>query len=233
MISNNTVVKGIAIMEPRICTRNEFSKRYWKYYLLLEKEFLNIEQYLAIDEVNFSAFSIEYIKQYQTICSEIDVISKSFCKVIDSRFNGKSIPMYCKCILDNNTDFTNRVIRLKNRNITMTPWKDWSYSMVLQQDGRTKPTSNNPDWWQKYNKVKHTRTTINSSTGLPYYKLANQNNVLSALAGLFQLELYYYRLLHQTYFSNEPDMPDSPSALFEIENWGNVWTVIGEGIAIR
>ena len=68
-------------MEPTMISRDEFLRRYWDYYLLLEKDFLDTERYLSIDAVNFNAFSNEYIKQYQTICSEIDVIAKSFCKI--------------------------------------------------------------------------------------------------------------------------------------------------------
>lgn len=61
---------------------------------------------------------------------------------------------------------------------------------------------------------------------LPYYKLANQKNVLHSLAALFQLELYYFRTLQQTYFPTDTDMPDSPSKLFTIEDWGNSWVVL-------
>ena len=220
-------------MESRINTRDEFLQRYWNYYLLLEKDFLDIEQYLTIDEVNFNSFSNEYIKQYQTICSEIDVISKSYCREMENRFNGNRINTYCKCIIDNNADFPNRVIEVNNRNLKITPWKDWDYSEETQSNGRIKILANNPDWWQKYNKIKHNRTTINNETGLPYYKLANQKNVLNALAALFQLEMYYYRLLRQNHFIIEPDMPYPLSQIFVIENWGNHWRMITADMAVE
>ena len=220
-------------MESRIIVRDEFLQRYWNYYLLLEKDFLDIEQYLTIDEVNFCAFSNEYIKQYQAICSEIDVISKSYCREIANRFNGSNINTYCKCIIDNNTDFSNRVIKLNNKNFKITPWKDWTYTEETQQNGNVKISANNPDWWQKYNKIKYCRTTINNETRLPYYKLANQKNVLNALAALFQLEMYYYRLLRQNHFTTEPDMPYPLSQIFQIENWGNRWQMIGADFAIE
>ena len=66
--------------------------------MILEKDFLATERYLTIDPLNFGAFSNEYIKQYQAICSEIDVIAKSYCKELESSFNGKSINAYCRCI---------------------------------------------------------------------------------------------------------------------------------------
>lgn len=213
-------------METRIVTRNEFIQRYWKYYLMLETNFLDTEQYLAIDEINFQAFSNEFIKQYQTICSEIDVIAKSYCIELDCNFRGNQINAYCKCITDNNTDFINRKVKVRDRDIEVFPWKDWTYTTKMQNNVNTRIVSNNPDWWQKYNKIKHNRTTINNETHLPYYKLANQKNVLNSLAALFQLELYYFRKIQQTHFATDADMPGPQSKLFEIENWGNSWVVL-------
>ena len=219
-------------METRINTRIEFIQRYWKYYLLLEQDFLSVERYLTIDNLNFGAFSNEYIKQYQAICSEIDVIAKSYCREIERPFSGSTINAYCKCIVDNKPDFASRVIKLTERTIQVVPWQGWTYTTKIE-NGRTKIEAANPDWWQKYNKIKHSRTTINNETGLPYYKLASQKNVLYSLAALFQLEMYYYRLLHNTNFPSEPDMPSPPSNLFEIENWGNSWITGGANIAFH
>lgn len=208
-------------------------QRYWKYYLMLEDNFLNTEQYLAVDEINYSAFSNEYIKQYQTICSEIDVIAKSFCKELDNSFRGNTINAYCKCLTDNNPDFSNRKVKLKDSSIELFPWKDWTYTTEIQANRPAKIVSNNPEWWQKYNKIKHNRTTTNNETGLPYYKLANQKNVLHSLAALFQIELYYFRRLQQTHFATDADMPGPPSKLFEIENWGNTWIVLESDLRLQ
>lgn len=220
-------------MEIRITTRNEFIQRYWKYYLMLEQNFLDVEQYLAIDELNYIAFSNEYIKQYQTICSEIDVIAKSYCIELDGGFRGATINSYCKCITDNNVDFISRKINVRERNISLFPWKNWTYTTQTQSNGIGKISSNNPDWWTKYNKIKHSRTTIDGETQLPYYKLANQKNVIESLSALFQLELYYFRKLQQTYFSTDADMPGPPSKLFEIENWGNNWVVLDGDLRLQ
>ena len=211
--------------EPNITTRNEFNQRCWTYFRILEDDFLQTERYLAIDALNATAYSNEYIKQYQAICSEIDVIAKSFCKATERSFKGGSINAYCKCIMDNYADFSSRIVKVKNRSLILTPWDGWTYS-TKQKDGKTIIDATNPEWWQTYNKVKHSRTTVNTPSGLSYYKLANQKNVLTALAALFQLELYYFRKLQQIYFPTEADMPSSPSKLFEIESWGNTWVVL-------
>lgn len=213
-------------METRINTRIEFIQRYWKYYLLLEQDFLSVERYLTIDNLNFGAFSNEYIKQYQAICSEIDVIAKSYCRELDKSFKGEGIQYYCKCIIDKEPDFSTRNIRLNDRNLTLSPWKDWNYQ-VEQKDGKSLIVANSPKWWQIYNKIKHNRTTINNETKRPYFKLANQENVINSLAALFQLEMYYFRLVQQEHFPTESDIPTPPSALFVIDDWGNSWIAPG------
>lgn len=200
---------------------------------MMEQNFLDVEQYLAIDKLNYQAFSNEYIKQYQTICSEIDVIAKSYCTELNGGFHGDTIGSYCRCITDNNVDFINRKINVRERDISLSPWKDWTYITVTQSNGTVKINSNNPDWWTKYNKIKHNRTTINGETQLPYYKLANQKNVINSLSALFQLELYYFRKLQQTHFSTDADMPGPPSKLFEIEDWGNAWVVLDGDLRLQ
>lgn len=222
-----------AVMEERIEVRNEFLQKYWSYYLMLEKNFIEIEQYLTIDELNFNAFSNEYIKQYQTICSEIDVIVKAYCKEIDNHFKGCRINDYCQCIIAKESDFSHRKVKLVNKGIEIIPWENWTYSIETQEDGKEKTIFKNPDWWIKYNKIKHNRTTIDKKTGYPYYKLANQKNVLYSLAALFQLEMYYYRLLWKNYFQSSPDMPYPLSELFEIENWGNRWMMLGNNLGFE
>ena len=62
--------------------------------MVLEKDFLKTERYVSfelgdnylydgishMDIGNSKVFSNEYIKQYQAICSEVDVILKSICR---------------------------------------------------------------------------------------------------------------------------------------------------------
>ena len=56
--------------------------------------------------------------------------------------------------------------------IELTPWKRWE-------------NQENPDWWKRYNNVKHERNAN--------FKDANLENTLNAVAGLFCLVLYYYQ----------------------------------------
>ena len=63
-------------MLPALSNKTDFYKHYWNYYLSIERSFLATEPYIAINQKNFNAFSVEFIKLYQIICSEVDVTAK-------------------------------------------------------------------------------------------------------------------------------------------------------------
>ena len=52
----------------------EFVKSFWSYYLELERQFLETKRYVEFSENNSKAYSVEYLKLYQAICSEIDTV---------------------------------------------------------------------------------------------------------------------------------------------------------------
>ena len=63
-----------------------FIKNYWKYFRELEGEFLQTRKYVEFCEENNATFSIEYLKLYQAVCSEIDVVGKAMAKVANDSF---------------------------------------------------------------------------------------------------------------------------------------------------
>lgn len=81
-----------------------------------------------------------------------------------------------------------------------------------------KKNTASPSWWNDYNGVKHNR--IGRVDGMYYYKKANQNNVLYALAALFQVEMYFYNLLADNE-NLERKTPLPKSKLFSIPRWTN------------
>lgn len=106
-------------------TINEFKNEYWNYYLTLETDFLAAERYVAIDENNFATYSVEYIKQYQSICSEIDVILKAYCKFFGDKTEADSIWKYAKVICKERADLIAREVDVtKGRSIKIfIPWE--------------------------------------------------------------------------------------------------------------
>lgn len=60
-------------------TRKEFMTNCWRFYLMLEKRFLDTTQYVELHHENFSTFSLEYVNLLQSIGSELDVFMKVVC----------------------------------------------------------------------------------------------------------------------------------------------------------
>lgn len=195
-------------MLPPIDNKQAFYKHYWNYYLVLEKDFLSMEPYVAIDQTNFSTYSVEFLKLFQTICSEIDVVAKCLCNKLNASSNLDNITKYQQCITNQLPDFANSEVDVTNSDISLSPWKSWSSN-----------ESQAPEWWNKYNKVKHQRTTISSSSSEQYYKSANLENVLNALAALFILEMNILKIIAEQTDSLKVWMPDTPSKLFQMVGW--------------
>lgn len=204
-------------METKIITKTDFNKIYWRYFLILENDFLNTERYLTINKENSKAFSIEYLKLYLSICSEIDVVAKSFVNQIDDNAKAENIHEYASVILNKFPDIVKKECIAYDYDISIVPWKDWTFTISTNKHGETIVNGNVPDWWTKYNKLKHKRTTINSPTQKPYHEFANQENVLNALAGLYILEKkYLWYLALQRLSANKKDKIIVPnSKLFD------------------
>lgn len=195
-------------MLPPIEDKQAFYKQYWNYYLVLEQDFLSVEPYVAIDPINFSTYSVQFLKLYQTICSEIDVVAKCLCNKLDTSSRPDNITGYQQCITSSLPDLSDSKVTVMNYDISLSPWNSWSSAEIQT-----------PEWWKKYNKVKHNRTTISTNSGEQYYKSANLENVLNALAALFILEMNILKIIAEQTDSLKVWMPDPPSKLFQIEGW--------------
>lgn len=196
-----------------ISSVEEFEKIYWDYYQTLEKEFLSTENFLAIDEINENAYSIAYMKLLLEIGSEVDILSKQLCSIIDCNFNTEQskMPTYCRTIDRMLPNFRNDSVIIRRKR-EFTPWLK-----VFEHCGNRNAEYS---WWQIYNGVKHNRNACEYGS-LPTYKMSNQQNVLFALGALFQLEMYYlreviklYQLDNQTY----PLQPIVSSSLFTLKS---------------
>ena len=198
--------------------RKEFCKHHWEYYLVLEKDFLQSERYISFDLGenylydnmehsnigNSLTFSNEYIKQYQAICSEVDVILKSICKELDNPNANRMDIGYTPAIFTKWPSIQTQKVRF--RDIELQPLSNW-----------TNIPYHSPNWWSPYNDVKHER--------IDNYKSANLKNVLNALAGLFILENYFVKYIGDR--DNDMDVPNDISSIFEMLDFETRETVIG------
>lgn len=216
------IQKIILFEEEKIVNREEFCKYHWEYYLVLEKDFLETERYVSfelgdnylysqISSTNLGnslTFSNEYIKQYQTICSEVDVIMKSICRELGDTSADDMKNGYTPTILQNWSNIKSQKVKMGE--IELQPFLNWEQS----------PNYKSPDWWTPYNKVKHER--------IDYYRNANLKNVINALAGLFILENYFVKFIADR--DNDKDVPNDISQIFEMVDYFTREKVIGRNI---
>ena len=185
---------------------DNFLNQYWKYYLTLEEEFIELEKIIPIDSVNENTFSLKYLELLFSICSEIDVVFKQLLlfKEYDGNPKDWDMPDYMKFIKGNCNGFTQEKAIYNNR-IETSPYFEWSENKNLT-------------WWIKYNLGKHHRT--DKKEGLENYKRVNQKTVLSSLSGLYQLELYLFAYItKENPIEINLRVPAPPSKIFELKNW--------------
>lgn len=192
--------------------KHEFEKTFWYFYLELEHEFLEIEKTIPIDDLNSKTFSYKYLKLLESICGEIDVIFKRFLEFHDT--TGSSIRCYETFIEEYIPTFKNDELtcyspRYDNKKVY--PFKNWNQN-------------NPPHWWTINNKLKHRRDELDNNNEYEWYKHANQENVLNALGGLFQLNLHLFKEIINNEDEIESfDVPLPTSQIFRLENWGDYY----------
>lgn len=207
----------------------EFAEKYWDYYLKLESDFINTQRYVTIDNDNYFAFSIEYAKQYETICSEIGYVCKLYCNHLCNPNSASKSLEYKNVILTNRADIKLRIVRVNNLStIILKPWN-------LNGDVKDPLNGNNAKiifpWWNTYNKVKQNRITFDTN-GKGFFKNANLINTLNALAGLFLLEMYFYKDLVETDGIHKITIPNRASNLFRIDDWEEHLKMVEDGLVL-
>lgn len=161
------------------------SKRniHWDYYIALENDIKELSRYIEFDESNFQAHSIELTRLLLTASSEVDVVVKELCKLIEPNSKAENINDYKKVITEKLPAIINTGIICPLYGLFLTPWSNWT------GDG-------NPEWWRSYNKVKHERNNN--------YKSASLKNVLNSVAGLFVSNVHYN---HALFVSENTEYP--------------------------
>lgn len=196
---------------------DQFTDIYWAHYISLEKEFASTLRFVSIDPSNDNTFSEAYSKLLLEIGSEVDVVLKEYCKILQATFIGDKIDQYRSLIQSIKPDFCTQEVLLLKTGTKVTPWIAWTGSITEAGN-----VVKNPYWWKVYNKVKHERTdsgTIALETK-EYYKFANQKYTILALAGLYQVLIYmHYELA--TAEGKQVVTPLPGSRVFELT--GGTW----------
>ncbi len=179
---------------------SDFIKGYWTYYLDLEKQLLNTQNYVAFDPINFHTYSVEYLKLYQAVCSEVDVVGKAIARNIDENFQpddkANNIYKWWYAVFSEFGErIGNETVTLHRGSFELTPWRGFETEWRKNKNGSLlcvlKKECTVPKWWSGYNKVKHERTTVDKNTNQFHFAKANLLNLCSAYAGLYILERAY------------------------------------------
>ena len=145
---------------------------YLRSKLTLEADIEHLARYVEFSTNNFQTYSLEIAHILLACSSEVDVVAKQLCQMINPDSNASNINQYREVIRSAIPELENIVISLPRYGLELTPWKNW-------QENET------PLWWKSHNDVKHQRDE--------HYPKANLKNVLNAMSGLFALILYFYR----------------------------------------
>ena len=196
---------------------DKFTEIYWSHYIALEKEFASTLRFVSVDPNNDNTFSAAYSKLLLEVGSEVDVVLKEYCKMLQPTFSGDTIDHYRKLIHPLKPDFCTQDVLVLINDTTVQPWFAWGGNITEAGN-----VVSNPYWWKVYNKVKHQRTETGTIAGetKEYYKFANQKYTVLALAGLYQILIHIYFDL-ATAEGKQAVTPLPGSRIFELT--GNKW----------
>ena len=184
---------------------HDFLNKHWFMYLKLEDTFLEIEKTIPVDSNNYNTFSYAHMKLLGSICNEFNECFRNFTKINGLTYN--SINQYKGFINCAFPEFIHTTIIFNKLGCEiqwLKPFENWiGY--------------NNPFWWKINNDIKHHRNNINEGLEKENYKLANQKCILTALSGLFQLNVYFYTVVERNSSFEVLSLPHPLSKIFRFE----------------
>ncbi|MEO9851888.1 MAG: hypothetical protein ABJE80_22810 [Reichenbachiella sp.] len=160
----------------------ETPKHHWNYFLAIEKDLENIARYIEFSNENLTTYSIELTHILLSASSEVDVIMKQLCYLLDSTQSANNINDYKSVIQKHLPSLISEEVVIDRYGLTLKPWDNWS-------------GENNPIWWRSYNNVKHQRNE--------HFNEANLKNTINAVSALLLTVVYYYRLTFSKEGGNE------------------------------
>lgn len=203
-------------MDKNVSKISIFVKSYWNYFLELEDEFKQTQKYVSFDKYNEKTYSVEYLKLFQAVCSEIDVVAKEIANHFDANFHSISMPTikHWGYVICNHMPLLSQFNVCFNQEMLVNPWKKFGYVQYHDKINSLKYKLDNgcetPSWWHDYNKMKHNRTERNSE-GNTNFTNASLKNMILSFAALYSLEVLYMKELSS---EHGPDCDITEGQLF-------------------
>ena len=148
------------------------SKHHWHYFLAIEKDLENLSRYIEFAKENLSVYSIELTRLLLSASSEIDVIMKELCTLLEPNKKAEHINDYREIIQRRLPVLIKEEVSLDRFGLLFTPWDSWT-------------GLDNPNWWRSYNNVKHERNN--------HFSEANLQNTINAVGALLLTVVHYYK----------------------------------------
>jgi len=139
------------------------NRLHWSYFIALGQDLTQASRFIEFTEKNYSVFSIELAHILLATSSEVDVILKDLCNIINEDKKHENINDYKETIQEKLPNIINEVCYIPRFGLELHPWSNWN-------------DDSNPNWWRSYNNVKHQRSK--------YFEEANLKHALNSLAAL-------------------------------------------------
>jgi hypothetical protein len=146
---------------------------HWNYYLALDSDLMHVSRFVEFSEHNFTTYSIELAHILLAASSEVDVMAKAVCAILEPGATAENINHYKSIIIRGIPELPPQTVHVPRFGLMLNPWSNWK-------------GDRNPDWWRSYNDVKHHRDQ--------HFQDASLKNSLNSLGALLIINFHYYRL---------------------------------------
>lgn len=221
----------------RRCTINN-NNPFWLHYLSLERNLMDISDYIAINNDNRKNYSFKIMQLFFAVCSDIDSIFKHIQNNLGFNKPKKGrefkINHHIEMLNDNfplikdtivNFEYSGQVLQFNPFKPLFIKYIDFKNINFDQLDNVSflnyidKDFLNEANWWNQYNNIKHQR--------LEYFDQANLSNLLESLSALHILNLLYQFTLDMN--SNSYQASDYENILIQAEIIHQIPTFTLEG----
>ena len=193
---------------------------FYPIYAQLEKELEELSYYITFDRNQLKVYSIKISELLLRTVSEIENISKALCKRENIKFYDKKKHIRQIVYFNDYYEKLEELFLLSkkyisfdlencNQNIFDIKLSPFRKDKMFKVNWKEK---NIWSWYHAYNKIKHDR--------VKYYKYANLECLINALAALFLLNILY---LDKVFYSKEAY--DTEYVINKIESFSKVFSV--------
>lgn len=186
-------------------SRSEYIEYHWNDYMMHERHFADLCDYVALQEQNLKTCSDEIISQLLLICTSFEASMKAMYTFSPRHpdVNDYLDALHADSLFDDKVE-----IRLLEGKLD---------SAIKPFEGACR--DNSPVWWKAHNDLKHNRTE--------YYAEGTFGHLLDALAALYYVNMIHVKKIGD-YWHEMPglersddglDVPNDTSRFFVVEGW--------------